>query len=192
MNLLAKTIVAGVAVLAVGIGSTGVYLLTADQDAGTSRTRVEPLDDARDSGGAGLAMCAPDVPDCNDTIVLPGDITECVAREDGIDCVRPGEQKDVPDCFVVFPEGAAPEIDPAPDTGDLPDDVRADLEARSRGLGAGGTEECADLPPDCAVSSDGDVMCPEQRPPFDEGGAGFSSPGSPGSVDAVDPVEPLE
>jgi hypothetical protein len=192
MNLLMKAIVAAGIVLAIGVGSTAVFLLTADSDAETSRTMVEPLGDGRDSGGSGLAMCAPDVPDCNDTIVLPGDITECVAREDGVDCVRPGEQKDVPDCFVVFPEGAAPEIDPAPESGDLPDDVPADLDARGHGLTGGGTEDCADLPPDCAVSSDGETACPERRPLFDGGGAGVSSPGSPGAADAVDPVEPLE
>lgn len=190
MNLLTKAIVAAGIVLAIGVGSTGAYLLTAGDSDGDEPATASRTDDARDSGGngAGLAMCAPDVPDCNDTIVLPDDITECVAREDGIDCEFPEERKDVPDCVVILPEGAAPEIDPAPDGMDLPDGIAADLDAR-RGVSGGSTDECADLPPDCAVSSDGETVCPERRPLFDDGGG---SGGTQGSSDAVDPVEPLE
>ena len=52
-------------------------------------------------------------------------------------------------------------------------------------------ERC--LPPDCAISSDGIVWCPEPSSEPPQGGGGQSQPGSPGVVDpAPEPQGPLE
>jgi len=137
-------------------------------------------DDPSQTGGGAMGMCVEGVPDCVDMIVEPGGETACPEGIPDEECAGSWE----PVCFTddgapapcvvdscVQPVDGEPLIEPAPEPV-CPDDVPP-------------TDR--ELPPDCAISSDGTVYCPEEGSSGD-GDAG-SAPGSPptdGGV--VDPV----
>lgn len=130
---------------------------------------------AEQPDGGPARMCARDVPVCNDMLGGTGDCAPdqvcapdvpCPAGEEGSYCV-------LPECPAI-----APAIDPAAtaEAGSEPPDcaVVDPPEPCDDTLGSPG--RC--LPPDCAVSSDGTVVCPDEAPPVDSG-EGSSEPGAP-------------
>lgn len=127
-------------------------------------------EDCQDNPGVsgGMAMCAPGYPDCNDMVVDPAGECAPITPVEGQPTLTPEEyERALKAC-----EDNAPA--PCDDT-------------------PGSSERC--LPADCAVSSDGEISCPETS----EGdGSGQSEPGSAasepnegeGSNGAADPVAP--
>jgi hypothetical protein len=139
--------------------------------------------------GTGLGMCAPGVTDCVDVVV--GEDADCAA--DGPDCgpdilCEYGYEADgcapAPDC--VTEPGIAPDATLAPEEVDR---LKAECEEQT---GCDDTPGARCLPPDCAVSSDGDISCPQGSGAGNGStDAGAGEPGSSeGSEGQVDPVEP--
>ncbi|MEX2245452.1 MAG: hypothetical protein WEC75_02080 [Dehalococcoidia bacterium] len=209
-------IAAGLLVLGLALGG-GAYALSND-DGGERPAAVQDEDAPGGDGGAVSAVCAPGHPDCVDTIVdgegggfatcLEG-ATDCADFPEGAgdkqkcipdtECVEPGPA-DCPqgiavgecdpnaggECYEILPlpveeDGATVTVVPGPTpfACDPPEPGRCE-----------DTERC--LPPDCAVSSDGSVACPDAPPPSEGEGSGSSEPGSSGGAEAepavVDPL----
>jgi hypothetical protein len=141
--------------------------------------------------GGGMAMCVQDHPDCNDMIIGEGGdcaqdqvCTEPDVACDGDGCSRIG-------CALVDPAEGEPTL--------TPEEQERALKACEDNPPApcddtpGSSERC--LPPDCSISSDGELACTSTEP---GDGSGQSEPGSAGSEPnegsgssgAVDPVAP--
>ena len=149
--------------------------------------------DCQDNPGAsgGMAMCVQDHPDCNDMLI--GEGGDCAQDQvctqpdvacDGDGCSRIG-------CALVDPAQGEPTL--------TPEEQERALKACDENPPApcddtpGSSERC--LPPDCSISSDGDVACPSTEPGHGSGQSQTGSAGSEpsegsGSSGAVDPVAP--
>ncbi len=189
----------GVAAIALAVAAgTGAYAMRgrdgspkdATRDADTQQKRA-----ADDASGSSLAMCAVEVPECNDLIVLPeGEQARCAEAVEScvdtpcvggpaVDCMAP-QPSGV--CYTLdtdpittrcAEEGCAPsEPVGAPVDEPMPTDLETGaapppaVEPGAIGTGCLGEDPCAIssemkcLPPDCAISSDGTIACPEPVP----------------------------
>lgn len=149
--------------------------------------------DCQDNPGVsgGMAMCVQDHPDCNDMQI--GEGGDCAQDQvctepdvvcDGDGCSRMG-------CALVDPQEGQPTL--------TPEEQERALKACDENPPApcddtpGSSERC--LPPDCSVSSDGQVACPATEPgdatgQSEPGSAGSEPNEGNGSSGSVDPVAP--
>ncbi|MEX0749998.1 MAG: hypothetical protein WD359_04240 [Dehalococcoidia bacterium] len=156
---------------------------------GTGDCIDTPFGDQRTDGG--LAMCAPGVTDCVDVVV--GEDAYCapdrvcaepdVLCDNGYDadgCAAP-EVSCVPPQPALNPEATlTPEEERA--AADCVDNAPPDCDDTARA-------RC--LPPDCAVSSDGAIACPQDQGAGTDGSSGGAgSSANPGTGEQVEPVEP--
>jgi hypothetical protein len=136
--------------------------------------------------GGGMAMCVQDHPDCNDMII--GEGGDCA--QDQV-CTEPDVICDTDGCSQVNC-GVAP-VDGEPTL--TPEEYERALKACEENQPAPCDDTPASagrcLPPDCSVSSDGQIACPE---PVEGDGTGQSEPGSvppsAGTGAGIDPVAP--